>query len=235
MYSPPPPVGGIVATGTGVGTGAVVATGTVVGAVVGVAVGFFFVGLGVFVGTAGGVVAVGAAVAVFVGAVVAVGIAVLVAVAPGGFGGGPIGVGINVGGGGGVLAAPNVCDGECIAMPTANIPTVAGNANPRDKRLFIQDSLRSALLSGRRVPHKNSAVRLSLRVAVGLAIENPYLVGPHSNQIREESQPLLALFIPPFAYAARNVTGILRPQRLHHTGTPSRCQRNIHLLFTPPS
>jgi hypothetical protein len=36
-------------------------------------------------------------------------------------------------------------------MPTANIPTVTGNANPRDKRLFIQDSLRLALRSGRLV------------------------------------------------------------------------------------
>jgi hypothetical protein len=140
-------VGGIVATGTGVGT-----AGTEVGAVVGggaalVAVAF---GFGVLVGAAGGVVAVGAAVAVLVAAAtVAVGMAVFVAVGNGGGGGGPIGVGMNVGGGGGVLAAPNVWDGECIAMPTTNIPTVAGNANPRDRRLFIQDSLRSGLRSGR--------------------------------------------------------------------------------------
>lgn len=140
------------ATGTGVGcAGGVVGctTGTDVGATF---VGVFF-GFGVLVGTAGGVVAVGAAVAVLVatGTAVAVGTAVFVAVGNGGGGGGPIGVGINVGGGGGVLAAPNVWDGECIAMPTANIPTVTGNANPRDKRLFIQDSLRLALRSGRLV------------------------------------------------------------------------------------
>jgi hypothetical protein len=116
----------------------------------GVLVAVFF-GFGVLVGAAGGVVAVGAAVAVSVAAAVAVANGVLVAVGPGGAGGGPIGVGINVGGGGGVLAAPNVWDGECIAMPTANIPTVTGNANPRDKRLFIQDSLRLALRSGRLV------------------------------------------------------------------------------------
>jgi hypothetical protein len=124
----------------------------VVGAVVGTGVLVFF-GFGVLVGAAGGVVAVGAAVAVLVAAAVAVavGTAVFVAVGEGGGGGGPIGVGINVGGGGGVLAAPNVWDGECIAMPTANIPTVTGNANPRDKRLFIQDSLRLALRSGRLV------------------------------------------------------------------------------------
>jgi hypothetical protein len=150
-YMPPPPVLVFtVGTGTGVLTGAGACVGAVVGTGVAVA---FLVGFGVLVGAAAGVVAVGAAVAVLVAtaATVAVAAGVLVAVGPGGAGGGPIGVGINVGGGGGVLAAPKLWDGECFAMPTANIPTVTGNANPRDKRLFIQDSLRLALRSGRLV------------------------------------------------------------------------------------
>jgi hypothetical protein len=148
-YAPPPNPVLVLTVGTGTG---VFTCGGVVGAVVGTAVAVLVLaGFGVLVGTAGAVVAVGAAVAVSVAAAVAVGATVLVAVGPGGPGGGPIGVGMNVGGGGGVLAAPNVWDGECIAMPTTSIPTVTGNANPRDKRLFIQDSLRLALRSSRLV------------------------------------------------------------------------------------
>src|SRR5579859_5953576 len=84
-------------------------------------------------------------------------------------------------------------------------------------------------------PHYNRGGTLSLRVALGLTFEILHLAGPHSCQINEESQPLLALFIPPFAYAARIVADILRPQRLHHTSRWSECQRNIHVSFTPPS
>jgi hypothetical protein len=87
-----------------------------------------------------------------VGAVVAVAVGVMVGVAVGGPGGGVIGVGTKLGGGGGVLAAakPDLT-GLCIATASATMPAAMGNARPMDKRLFIQDSLRSGLRSGRLV------------------------------------------------------------------------------------
>jgi hypothetical protein len=152
---PPKPVLGDVGTGAtvevGFGAGGVVAVAAgadvAVGGAAVVAVGFavavaFGFGVGVAVDT-GSEVAVGAVVAV--GAGVAVGVV-------GTPGGGPIGVGIKLGGGGGVLAAakPDLT-GLCIATASATMPAAMGNARPMDKRLFIQDSLRSGLRSGRSV------------------------------------------------------------------------------------
>lgn len=139
---PPAPVDGFeVAIGTVVGcTGA----GGVVGTAVAVG---FFVGFGVFVGTAGiGVDVAGTAVAV----------GVIVGVGDGGPGGGVIGVGMNVGGGGGVLAAAKVCSDTLWNEPEIMIrPAVSGTATRRDKRLFIQDSLRVGFAFGSPVCREN--------------------------------------------------------------------------------
>lgn len=128
-YVPPPPVFGLT-VGTGTGGGGVGVGGLgpgPVGAVVGVAVGVavflgFGFGVGVGVGWGGGVGVGGTAVAVG---------GTGVAVSVGGAGGGA----------GGVLAAAKLRDvGECMAVATASMPIVMGNAKPSWKRLFIQDS-----------------------------------------------------------------------------------------------
>lgn len=204
---------------TGLEIGTLVLVGLAVGAgggVVAVAVGtgvLLGFGFGVLVGDGGTVVSVGdgAVVGATVGAVVAVGsgVGVTVEVAVGGPGGPGIVVGINVGGGGGVAADANVWDaGACITPAMAIRPTDTGNAMPMVSRLFIQDSLRSSLRSGRLVTaeHRVPAVSLSLRVKSVLSIHSlckTVPVGPHSDRRIEESQPLVALFIPPFVYTAR--------------------------------
>jgi len=204
---------------TGLEIGTLVLVGLAVGAgggVVAVAVGtgvLLGFGFGVLVGDGGTVVSVGdgAVVGATVGAVVAVGsgVGVTVEVAVGGPGGPGIVVGINVGGGGGVAADANVWDaGACITPAMAIRPTDTGNAMPMVSRLFIQDSLRSSLRSGRLVTaeHRVPAVSLSLRVKSVSSIHSlckTVPVGPHSDRRIEESQPLVALFIPPFVYTAR--------------------------------
>ena len=138
MYVPPAPVDGLL-----VAIGTVVAVGTagpegVVGCVVAVG----FLDAVVAVGCAGTAVAVG-------GTGVTVGLGVIVGVGDGGPGGGVIGVGTNVGGGGGVLAAANVCsDTLWNGLLIMIRPAVSGTATRRDKRLFIQDSLRVGFAFG---------------------------------------------------------------------------------------
>jgi len=251
-YVPPPPGEGWVGCTTGtaltlVGDGlAVAGGGAVVGDAVGDAVGvgvLVLFGFGVFVGDGGTVVSVGDGAAVAeaatVGMVVAVGsgVGVTVEVAVGGPGGAPIAVGINVGGGGGVAADANVWDaGECITPPMAIRPTDTGNAMPIVSRLFIQDSLRSSLRSGRLVAAGHCVPAVSLSVCVKSASSIHWLcetvpVGPHSDRRIEESQPCVALFIPPFFYAARHETNMFD---LNSSILLARV-RSVNVDFTLPS
>jgi hypothetical protein len=132
MYVPPAPVDGLAVS---IGTVVAVAAGAG-GGLVGCDVAVGFLGAVVAVGCAGTAVAVG-------GTGVTVGLGVIVGVGDGGPGGGVIGVGTNVGGGGGVLAAANVCsDTLWNGLLIMIRPAVSGTATRRDKRLFIQDSLR---------------------------------------------------------------------------------------------
>jgi len=247
-YVPPPPGEGCVGCTTAtiltlVGDGlAVAGGGAVVGDAVGVGVLVLF-GFGVFVGDGGTVVSVGDGAAVAeaatVGAVVAVGsgVGVTVEVAVGGPGGPGMVVGINVGGGGGVAADANVWDaGECITPPMAIRPTDTGNAMPIVSRLFIQDSLRSSLRSGRLVAAGHCVPAVSLSVCVKSASSIHWLcetvpVGPHSDRRIEESQPCVALFIPPFFYAARHGTNTFD---LNSSILLARV-RSVNVNFTLPS
>lgn len=130
MYVPPAPV-------------------TAVALAVGYGVAVFFLP-----GGAGAVLVGAGAVEVGAGTVAVGGTAVLVAVGTvvGGGGGGETGVGTNVGGAGGVtvLADANVCvTGVWIAPARASAPAAMGTDTMMVKRLFIQDSLRVSLRSGR--------------------------------------------------------------------------------------
>lgn len=125
-YVPPPPVLGLL-----------VACG------MGVAVAFLWcVAAGLLVGVGGGGVGVGGT-GVAVGAVVAVGTAV------GGPGGVPTGLGMKVGGGGGGVPVDAYECEDCITPLMAIAPTATGNARPMVRCLFMQDSLRVIVRSGR--------------------------------------------------------------------------------------
>lgn len=195
MYVPPAPVDGfMVACGTGVGAwegGFDVADGCAVGATL------VFVGLGTGVSVGAAAVGVG-------GTEVAVGTGVTVGVGEGGPGGGPIGVGTVAGGGGGVLAAAYVCgDDVRNGLLTMISPAVNGTATSKDKRLFIQDSLRAGFAFGSPVCRKygTAAQSLSLRDVVTLARLGGQCVkstGPHTGRDKEESQPSFGSLHHPF-------------------------------------
>ncbi|PZS10914.1 MAG: hypothetical protein DLM70_00125, partial [Chloroflexi bacterium] len=141
-----------------------------------------------------------------VGAVVAVGGAG-VGDAVGGGGGGDMGVGTYVGGGGGVLAAASKCDvGEWVADAIASMPTVSGTAKPKVMRLFIQDSLRVKCAFGLPGPAEPAIVRHRFD-SVAARCYGPLRDRPdrasHRSEKEGKANPLQALFIPPFTYAAR--------------------------------
>jgi hypothetical protein len=123
-----------------------------------------------------------------------------------------IGVGIIDGGGGGVLAAakPRIA-GVCMALPMASNPTDTGSPSPMVRRLFIQDSLRFSLRLGshsRRVrPCARRCINAARLIPVPVCTRgtNTVPAGPHTGWMSGESQPLVALVIPPFAHAARKV------------------------------
>jgi len=161
-YVPPAPVEGFC-----------VGCGTAVGGVVPPPLDFVALGFGT-----GVLVAFGTGVAVAAGTVgvggmgVAVGTGVTVGVGDGGPGGPGMGDGTNVGGGGGVLAAANVCsDALWNGLLTMISPAVSGTATSRDKRLFIQDSLRVGFAFGSPVCRKmiSAAQSLSLRDSLTIA------------------------------------------------------------------
>jgi hypothetical protein len=181
----------------------VVALGFAAGVLVALGTGVLVAGTGVFVA----------------GTAVAVAVGVMVGVGDGGPGGGGIGVGTIDGGGGGVLAAANVCsDALRIGLLTMISPAVNGTATSRDKRLFIQDSLRVGLRSGRLCAGNIGLRHNHYRCAI-------CQLNRASHRSRRRGKPILTwLSASPLSLTQRLFSSSSSPQHIHHTGAPVRCQ-----------